>query len=82
MFQAPNNSILMSSAPTARSGSASGMLAVARLMGQTTGAALVALFFHLHGSDGAHTALWVASGVSLLGCLMSITREKPGIAAQ
>ena len=47
LFQSPNNSILIASAPAYRSGSASGMLATARLIGQTTGAALMALFFHL-----------------------------------
>ena len=38
LFQSPNNSILIASAPHERSGSASGMLATARLIGQTTGA--------------------------------------------
>ena len=50
-FQSPNNHMLLSSAPPHRTGSASGMLATARLLGQTTGAALVALLFHLFGSS-------------------------------
>jgi DHA2 family multidrug resistance protein-like MFS transporter len=74
LFQAPNNSILLSSAPTQRSGSASGMLAVARLFGQTTGAALVALLFHLYDNGGAVVALWVAAGCSVLGCVLSSSR--------
>jgi DHA2 family multidrug resistance protein-like MFS transporter len=74
LLQAPNNSILLQSAPTQRSGSASGMLAVARLFGQTTGAALVALLFHLYPTTGAHVALWVAAGVSVLGCVLSSSR--------
>jgi DHA2 family multidrug resistance protein-like MFS transporter len=74
LFQAPNNSILLSAAPTHRSGSASGMLAMARLCGQTSGAALVALFFGLHGAQGTHTALWVAAGVSVFGCVLSSSR--------
>ena len=41
LFQSPNNSLIISSAPPGRSGGASGMLATARLVGQTTGAALV-----------------------------------------
>ena len=45
LFQTPNNSILISSAPQNRSGGASGMLGMARLTGQTTGASLVALMF-------------------------------------
>ncbi len=44
-FQAPNNSMIISSAPLSRSGSASGMMASARLTGQITGASSVALFF-------------------------------------
>ena len=48
-FQSPNNHMLLSSAPNHRAGSAGGMLATARLVGQSTGAALVALFFHLFG---------------------------------
>jgi DHA2 family multidrug resistance protein-like MFS transporter len=52
-FQAPNVKAIMSSAPPSRSGSASGMVATARLIGQSTGAALVAFcltVFHLHGT--------------------------------
>jgi DHA2 family multidrug resistance protein-like MFS transporter len=52
-FQAPNVKAIMASAPASRSGSASGMVATARLIGQSTGAALVAFcltVFHLHGT--------------------------------
>ncbi|MGA9089694.1 MAG: MFS transporter, partial [Bradyrhizobium sp.] len=44
-FQTPNIKTLMSSAPRDRSGSASGIVATARLIGQTIGAALAALCF-------------------------------------
>ena len=44
-FQTPNNSTIISSAPTKRSGGASGMLGMARLLGQTSGTTLVALLF-------------------------------------
>ena len=54
LFQSPNNSILIASAPPERSGSASGMLATARLTGQTTGAALVALLFHIDPENGSY----------------------------
>ncbi len=57
LFQSPNNSILIASAPPERSGSASGMLATARLAGQTTGAALMALLFHVVPENSTHTAL-------------------------
>lgn len=49
-FQSPNLRALMSSAPPERSGGASGMIGMARLIGQTTGAALVALCFGLAGN--------------------------------
>jgi MFS transporter, DHA2 family, multidrug resistance protein len=44
-FQSPNLKLLMASAPPNRAGGASGIVTVARLMGQTLGAALVALCF-------------------------------------
>ena len=37
LFQSPNNRTIMSSAPRHRSGAAGGMLATARLLGQTAG---------------------------------------------
>src|ERR1700693_848947 len=51
-FQAPNMKALMSGARAGRSGGASGMVATARLMGQTTGAGLAALCFGLAGRGG------------------------------
>ncbi|WP_249277792.1 MFS transporter, partial [Kosakonia oryzendophytica] len=47
LFQSPNNHTIVASAPSHRSGGASGMLGTARLLGQSTGAALVALLFNL-----------------------------------
>ena len=44
LFQTPNNRTMIAAAPRERSGGASGMLGTARLLGQTIGAALVALF--------------------------------------
>ncbi len=46
-FQSPNLKLLMASAPANRAGGASGIVTVARLMGQTIGASLVALCFFL-----------------------------------
>lgn len=76
LFQSPNNNILMTSAPPARSGSASGMLAMARLTGQTLGATLVALFFGLFDATAPQAALWTAALVSLFACLLSLSRLK------
>src|SRR6201996_2235547 len=52
-FQTPNLRAIMSSAPPGRSGGASGIVATARLTGQTTGAALAALCFALADREGA-----------------------------
>lgn len=74
LFQTPNNSILISSAPPARSGGASGMLGMARLTGQTTGASLVALMFVLFVEDGTYASLYLAGGFALLAAIVSISR--------
>jgi MFS transporter, DHA2 family, multidrug resistance protein len=73
-FQASNMKALMSSAPAGRSGGASGIVATARLTGQTTGAALAALCFGLAGRDGATVALALGSGFAAIGSVMSFLR--------
>lgn len=74
LFQSPNNSIMIASAPQHRSGSASGMLATARLTGQTLGAALVAFFFHWHEGETTMTPLFVAAAFAFFGALLSASR--------
>src|SRR5260221_371063 len=56
LFQAPNNRAILSAAPRDRSGGASGMLGTARLLGQTVGAALMALMFDLFGDRATAAA--------------------------
>jgi DHA2 family multidrug resistance protein-like MFS transporter len=73
-FQAPNLKALMSSAPPGRSGSASSIVATARLTGQTIGAALAALCFGLADRDGAVLALALGAGFAALGSVMSFLR--------
>jgi DHA2 family multidrug resistance protein-like MFS transporter len=79
-FQAPNNRILLSSAPRERSGAGSGMLSTARLVGQTTGAALVAVAFSVTASIGgnvataARTAVFVAAGFAGCAAIVSSLR--------
>ena len=75
LFQSPNNSILIASAPPQRSGSASGMLATARLVGQITGAALMALLFHIVPENSTHTALLLAGGFALTGAAAGALRR-------
>lgn len=74
LFQSPNNSVLIASAPPARSGSASGMLATARLLGQTSGAALMALLFRLVPAHSTRTALAVAAVFAAAGAVVSFSR--------
>jgi DHA2 family multidrug resistance protein-like MFS transporter len=73
-FQTPNIRAIMSSAPPDRSGSASGIVATARLTGQTVGAALAALCFALSGRDGATLALALGAGFAAVGSVMSFLR--------
>ena len=73
-FQAPNMKAIMSSAPAGRSGGASGIVATARLTGQSTGAALAAFCFGLFGHAGATWALAVGAGFAAVGCIMSFLR--------
>jgi DHA2 family multidrug resistance protein-like MFS transporter len=56
-FQSPNLKAIMSAAPPERSGGASGIIATSRLVGQSTGAALVALCFGLSAMHGPSLAL-------------------------
>jgi DHA2 family multidrug resistance protein-like MFS transporter len=73
-FQTPNMRALMSSAPPGRSGSASSIVATARLTGQTTGAALAALCFSLADHQGAALALALGAGFAAVGSVMSFLR--------
>jgi DHA2 family multidrug resistance protein-like MFS transporter len=60
-FNTPNNRAIIMSAPRQRSGAASGMQATSRLVGQTTGAALVALVFGLSPVYGTTVTLVAAA---------------------
>lgn len=74
LFQSPNLNALMSAAPSGRASSASGVIAIARLLGQTTGAALVALCFGLAGSAGTARALWLGAASAAIAALASFAR--------
>jgi DHA2 family multidrug resistance protein-like MFS transporter len=79
-FQSPNNRLLIGSAPPDRAGVGSGMVSTARLVGQTTGSALVAVVFGLtHNSVdpvvlGTHVAIGVAACFAALGTALSWAR--------
>jgi len=70
-FQAPNQKALMTSAPKERSSGASGTIATARLIGQATGAALVALSFGISSSHGPVLALSIGAGFAAVGSVAS-----------
>ena len=73
-FQSPNLRAIMSSAPPERSGGASGIVATSRLLGQSTGAALVALCFGLSPAHGPTLALALGAGFAGAASLASFSR--------
>jgi len=73
-FQAPNNRTLLAAAPRERSGAAGGMLAGARLLGQSLGAATVAILFHAFASAGSNLALGAAALLALIAAIFSVVR--------
>ncbi|WP_312829703.1 MFS transporter [Pantoea anthophila] len=74
LFQSPNNHTIVTSAPRHRSGGASGMLGTARLLGQSAGAALVALMFNLFDEQGTHASLLLAGSFAAVAALVSVSR--------
>lgn len=79
-FQAPNNRLIIGSAPPDRAGAGSGMLSTSRLVGQTTGSALVAVVFGVthHLADAVTVAtnasIAMAAGFAGLGMVLSWAR--------
>jgi MFS transporter, DHA2 family, multidrug resistance protein len=73
LYQSPNNRTIQASAPRARSGGASGMQAMARLLGQTMGAALTALVLARFVA-GASAAVWFGAVFACLGAVVSAIR--------
>lgn len=73
-FNTPNNRAIILAAPPIRTGGASGMQATARLLGQTTGAALVALVFTAFPQTGTTVALFIAAGVAGAAACVSFSR--------
>ena len=74
LFQSPNLRAIMASAPAHRTSGASGMVALARLIGQASGAALVALCFNLFGPQGAGHAVMLGAFTAGLGAVLSMAR--------
>jgi DHA2 family multidrug resistance protein-like MFS transporter len=76
LFQSPNNRTIIGSAPESRSGGASGMLGMGRLLGQSIGSALVALAFGRFLGEGTQVSLWTGCGFALVAALASSLRPK------
>ncbi len=73
-FNTPNNRAIILAAPPVRTGGASGMQATARLLGQSMGAALVALIFTAFPLDGTTVAMFIASGIAAVAAVVSFSR--------
>jgi len=78
LFQSPNNRQLLSSAPTERAGSAGGMLATARLTGQTVGAVLVALVFRAAVGPPSPKILLIAAASAFVAAVLSWLKPDRG----
>ncbi|MGZ5182344.1 MAG: MFS transporter [Ramlibacter sp.] len=73
-FQAPNIKAIMGSAPPARAGGASGIVATARLTGQATGAALVAWCLTMSTVKGPGYALALGACFAGVASIASFSR--------
>lgn len=76
LFQSPNNHIIVTSAPLARSGAASGMPGTARLTGQSPGARLLGIDFSAAGvrEGGTTAALALAALLATAAAALSMPR--------
>jgi MFS transporter, DHA2 family, multidrug resistance protein len=74
-FQSPNNRLIIGSAPPERSGGAAGLQSSGRLIGQSFGAALMAVAFGRSPEHAISIALWTAAGLSLAGACASGLRR-------
>jgi MFS transporter, DHA2 family, multidrug resistance protein len=82
IFSAPNNRLMMNAVPRERSGSAGGIIATSRTLGQTMGAAFVALVFGLFDFSGggaeaataSHAAMWLAAAFAAAALVVGSMR--------
>ncbi len=75
LFQQPNARAIVMAAPRERSGGAGAIQGSARLLGQSIGAAMVALVFRFSSGHGAVTALVLAAGFAAIATVISLTRQ-------
>ena len=79
LFNSPNNRTIITSAPAARSGGASGMQATARLMGQTVGTAIVGVLFVVAGSGATQVSLGLAALLCMAAGVATMLRPEGGV---
>ena len=77
LFQSPNNHDILTLAPRERSGAASGLQSTARLLGQSTGAALAAVLIGTGGHFDLRPSLWTGAGFGTLSPLLGALRGAP-----
>jgi len=77
-FLPPNARLIIGSAPRERAAAAGGLVSTVRLLGQTTGATVVAALLAL-GVGAARTPALVAVGLALVAGLCSLARLRPSI---
>jgi DHA2 family multidrug resistance protein-like MFS transporter len=74
IYQPPNNKAMITTAPLNRTGSASGMISVARLLGQTVGGMLVALTLGLVAQGATNTCLAFGALTGYFAATVSASR--------
>lgn len=74
LFQTPNNRAILAAAPPGRTGNASGMIGTARLLGQTLGAVLTALFLMAVPGHAGLVALFAGTGFAAVAAFFSLSR--------
>ncbi len=74
LFQSPNNSVIIASAPIERSGSASGVMAMARMVGQTLGAVMVAVYFNIFPQSDTSVIMVIAGVIAVIATIISFSR--------
>lgn len=84
IFMSPNNRLMMNAVPRERSGSAGGIIATSRTLGQTLGAALVAMMFGLldfsaggaAAADASRAAMWLSASFACTALIVGSMRLK------
>ena len=78
MFLSPNARLIIGSAPVERAAAAGGLISTTRMVGQTTGATLVAALLAMGVGAGMTPAL-VAAGLALIAGICSLARLRPSV---